>query len=133
MKDKITTFISNLFARNENIVSINVSSQLPGGYDFIVNNEDDTLGNIIQSHLCMMYADFNLDKEQRKLKFIGYKRPHPLEKHIIFSVQGNNDNLDQLITEVFKGGCGEIVKMLNKIQNELEGITYFVKELKSIQ
>jgi DNA-directed RNA polymerase subunit L len=133
VKDKITTFISNLVARNENVITINVSSQLVGGYDFIVKDEDDTLGNIVQSHLCMMYADFSLDKEQRKLKFIGYKRPHPLEKHIIFSVQGNNDNLDQLITDVFKTGCSEIVKMLNRIQNELEGTTYFVNELKSIQ
>jgi DNA-directed RNA polymerase subunit L len=133
LKDRITIFVSNLVSRNENVITINVSSQLPGGYDIIVNDEDDTLGNIVQSHLCMMYADYGLEKEQKKLKFIGYKRPHPLEKHIIFSVQGNNDNLDQLITEVFKIGCGEIIKMLNRIQNELEGTTYFVNELKSIQ
>ena len=133
LKDKITTFISNLVSRNENVITISVSSNLTGGYELNVKNEDDTLGNIVQSHLCMLYADFNLDKEQRKLKFIGYKRPHPLEKHIIFSVQGNNDNLEQLIGEVFKPGCAEIIKMLNKIQNELEGTTYFVKELKSIQ
>lgn len=133
LKDKINTFISNLIAKNENIITINVSKQLNGGYDIIVNNEDDTLGNIIQSHLCMLYADFTLPKEQRKLKYIGYKRPHPLEKHIIFVAQGNNDNLDSLINEVIKPGCMEIIKMLNKIQNELESTTYFVNELKMIQ
>jgi DNA-directed RNA polymerase subunit L len=67
------------------------------------------------------------------LKYIGYKRPHPLEKHIIFLVQGNNDNLDALIGDVLKPGCLEIVKMLNKIQNEIEGTSYFVNELKMIQ
>lgn len=133
LKDKITTFVSNLVARNEEVITITPSSQLAGGYDIIVANEDDTLGNLVQSHLCLMYADFNLAKEQRKLKFIGYKRPHPLEKRIIFSIQGNNDNLDQLITDVIKPGCGEINKMLNKIQNELEGTPYFVSEIKSIQ
>jgi hypothetical protein len=65
----------------------------------------------------------------RRHKFFS----HPLEKHIIFSIQGNNDNLDQLFGEVIKPGCNEIIKMLNKIQNELEGTTYFVNELKSIQ
>jgi DNA-directed RNA polymerase subunit L len=126
-------FVSNLITRNENIITISASSQLNGGYDIIVKNEDDTLGNIVQSHLCMLYADFTLPKEQRKLKYVGYKRPHPLEKHIIFSVQGNNDNLDELIGEILKPGCLEIVKMLNKIQNEMEGTSYFVNELKMIQ
>jgi DNA-directed RNA polymerase subunit L len=133
LKDKINTFISNLVAGNENSVVISASNQLNGGYNIIVKNEDDTLGNIIQSHLCMLYADYTLPKEQRKLKYVGYKRPHPLEKHIIFAVQGNNDNLEALIGEVLKPGCLEIVKMLNKIQNELEGTTYFVNELKMIQ
>lgn len=133
VKNKISNFVNALVTRNEAEITINVSSQLPGGYEFIVANEDDTLGNIVQSHLSLMYADLNLDKTQRKLKFVGYKRPHPLEKRIIFSVQGNNDNLDQLITDVIKPGCGEIVKMLNKIQNELEGTSNFVNELKSIQ
>jgi len=133
LKSKITTFLSNLIAKNEEVISITPSSQLSGGYDIIVQNEDDTLGNIMQSHLCLMYADYNLAKEQRKLKFIGYKRPHPLEKRIIFSIQANNDNLEQLITDIIKPGCNEINKMLNKIQNELEGTPYFVKELKSIQ
>lgn len=133
LKDKITTFISNLVARNEEVITITPSSQLSGGYDIIVQNEDDTLGNIVQSHLCLLYADFNLAKEQRKLKFVGYKRPHPLEKHIIFTIQSNNDNIEQLITDVIKPGCGEINKMLNKIQIELEGTPYFVNEIKSIQ
>jgi len=133
LKDKITTFISNLVARNEEVITITPSSQLLGGYDITVQNEDDTLGNIVQSHLCLLYADFNLAKEHRKLKFVGYKRPHPLEKHIIFSIQGNNDNVEQLITDVIKPGCGEINKMLNKIQSELEGTPYFVNEIKSIQ
>jgi len=133
LKEKITTFISNLVAKNENIITISASNQLNGGYNIIVNNEDDTLGNIVQSHLCMLYADFTLPKEQRKLKYIGYKRPHPLEKHIIFAVQGNNDNIESLIGEIIKPGCMEIIKMLNKIQNELESTTYFVNELKMIQ
>lgn len=130
LKDKINTFISNLISKNENIITINASKQLNGGYDIIIKNEDDTLGNIIQSHLCMLYADFALPKEQRLLKFIGYKRPHPLENHIIFSIQGVNDNIDIVIGDVIKPCCVQIIKMLNKIQHEIEGSTYFINELK---
>ena len=132
LKDKIHTFISNLIAKNENIITINTSEQLNGGYDLIVKDEDDTLGNIIQSHLCMLFADYGLPKEQRKLKYIGYKRPHPLEKHIIFSIQGQTDNIDEIINDIVKVGCGEVIKMLNKIQNELESTHQFINELKMI-
>ena len=132
LKEKINTFITNLINKNEDIITIKSSEQLSGGYDIIVKNEDDTLGNIIQTHLCLLYADYLLPKEQRKLKFIGYKRPHPLEKHIIFAIQGETDNMDTLIAEIIKPGCAQIVKVLNKIQNELEGTQQFVSELKRI-
>ena len=132
LKDKVHNFISNLIAKNENAITIKVSDQLDGGYDLIVKDEDDTLGNIIQSHLCMMYADYALPKEQRKLKYIGYKKPHPLEKYIIFAIQSQTDNIDEIINEIIKKGCLEIVKMLNKIQNELEGTHQFINELKMI-
>ena len=132
LKEKINTFVSNLVNKNEDIITIKASEQLSGGYDIIVKNEDDTLGNVIQTHLCLLYADYLLPKEQKKLKFIGYKRPHPLEKHIIIAIQGETDNMDILISEIIKPGCGQIVKVLNKIQNELEGTHQFISELKRI-
>ena len=133
IKEKITNFVSNLINKNEDVITINTSSQLNNGYDIIVKYEDDTLGNIIQTYLCLLYADYLLSKEQRKLKFIGYKRPHPLENHIIFAIQGaNNENSDTLISEIIKPGCAQIVKILNKIQNELEGTSHFISELKRI-
>lgn len=132
LKEKINTFVSNLINKNEEIITIKSSEQLSGGYDIIVKNEDDTLGNIIQTHLCLLYADYLIPKDERKLKFIGYKRPHPLEKHIIIAIQGNTDNIDTIINEIIKPGCAQIVKVLNKIQNELEGTQQFVSELKRI-
>ena len=83
-------------------------------------------------YICPPYIKFKNYKKKQKLKYIGYKRPHPLEKHIIFSVQGQNDNLDELINGVIKVGCVEIVKMLNKIQSELEGTGQFIAELKRL-
>jgi DNA-directed RNA polymerase subunit L len=133
LKDKINHFLSNLVSKNENEIEITPSKQLNDGFDLKVKNEDDTLGAIIQSHLCMLYADFALPKEQRLLTYIGYKRPHPLENHIIFVIQGKSNKFEEIVATVIKPGCAEIIKMLNKIQNELEGTSYFVKELKAIQ
>jgi DNA-directed RNA polymerase subunit L len=133
LKDKINQFVSNLVSKNENEIEITPSKQLNDGFDLKVKNEDDTLGAIVQSHLCMLYADFALPKEQRLLNYIGYKRPHPLENHIIFVIQGKTNKFEEIVATVIKPGCSEIIKMLNKIQNELEGTSYFVKELKMIQ
>jgi DNA-directed RNA polymerase subunit L len=132
LKEKINAFVSHLINKNEDIITIKASEQLSGGYDIIVKNEDDTLGNIIQTHLCLLYADYLIPKDERKLKFIGYKRPHPLEKHIIIAIQGNTDNIDTIINEIIKPGCAQIVKVLNKIQNELESTQQFISELKRI-
>ena len=61
-----------------------------------------------------------------------------LEKHILIAVQGtttdmhNIDTIEKVISEVFKPGCMEIIKMLNKIQHELEGTPHFSSELKRI-
>ena len=132
LKDKLAAFVSNLIAKTSDIITIKPSEQLNGGYDIIVKGEGDTLGNIVQSHLCMLFADYGLPKEQQKLKYIGYKKPHPLEDYIVFSIQGQTDNIDEIINDTVKVGCSEIVKMLNKIQNELESTSQFINELKMV-
>lgn len=133
LKEKINNFISNLINENEEIITINPSIQLNGGYDIIIKDEDDTLGNILQTHLCLLYADYIIPKAQRKLQFIGYKRPHPLENYIILAIHGsNNEKITSLLSDVIKPGCQQIIKVLNKIQNELEGNTHFISELKRL-
>ena len=133
LKEKINNFVSNLINNNEDVITINPSSQLNGGYDIIIKDEDDTLGNILQTHLCLLYADYTIPKEQRKLQFIGYKRPHPLENHIILALHGSsNEKMPTLITDIIKPGCQQIIKVFNKIQSELESNTHFVSELKRI-
>ena len=89
--------------------------------------------SVISIKRCHYIGDYLIPKEKRKLQFIGYKRPHPLEKHIILAIQGtNNDSIETLISEVIKPGCIQIIKVLNKIQDELEGTQHFISELKRI-
>ena len=132
IKAKITNFVANIVSKNENEVIIAASSQMDDAYTITVKNEDDTLGNIIQSHLCLMYADFTIPKEQRLLHYIGYKKPHPLENKIVFEIKGVDGGWENVVNTVIKAGCGEIVKLLNKIQNEMEGTPAFISEMKAI-
>lgn len=136
VKQKISGFIGNLLANNKDVVDVKPSKQVNGGYDIIVNNEDDTLGNLVQMHLSLMYADYLLPNDKRLLNFIGYRRPHPLEQKIIFTIQPNNNTenntFEDIIKSVIKPGCQEIVRLLNILQSELENTPQFINEIKHI-
>ena len=41
LKDKINNFVTNLINNNEDVITINPSSQLNGGYEIIIKDEDD--------------------------------------------------------------------------------------------
>ena len=70
---------------------------------------DDTLGSIIQAHISN-----KLIKEGSLLNLCGYKRTHPLEDKILFTMSMNNtDGTEELkkinsIIQVFKDCCDEL-------------------------
>ena len=55
---------------------IDISKQNEYVYHFIIHNEDDTLGNILQSHISKMMNEKDL------IQVCGYKKVHPLEEKI---------------------------------------------------
>lgn len=130
--NKINLFLSNLINKNRSLIQVNESLQLNDGYDIVVMDEDDTLGGIIQSYLSNNYCDYSLEPEERKLDFVGYKKPHPLENYIIITVQSVGNNLENIISEVISPGCKNIVKILNNISHELENTKQFTDEMKMI-
>ena len=126
MIDKLNLFISNLVSQNKNYLSISPSLQIPDGIDILVENEDDTLGNIVQSYISRDFCEYG---ETSKLNFIGYKKPHPLEHKIRFTLQGNTKDL---IGDVLIPGCKNIIALLAKIQGNIEEHVAFVSESKRL-
>jgi len=126
MIDKLNLLISNLVSQNSNFVTIVPSTQISGGIDIVVKQEDDTLGNIIQSYLTKLFCQYGVDN---KLNFAGYRKPHPLDYHIVFTLQGNSKDL---IGEVFIPGCKDIIKLLVKIQKNVEDHKAFTMESKQL-
>ena len=110
MINKINLFISNLISQNKNYITISPSLQLPDGIDILVEKEDDTLGNIVQSYITKNYCHYGTNS---KLNFIGYKKPHPLEYRIRFTLQGNSNDL---IGDVLIPGCKDIIKLLQRFK-----------------
>ena len=132
LKDKILIFVNNLMTQKEDVISIKPASNVHG-YEIIVENEDDTLGNIIQCHLGRMYADYSLPEEKRMLSTIGYNRIHPCERRLRFLISSKMfSNVEDIIAKVMKPGCMEIVALLDKIQKELRDVPAFVEEARSI-
>ncbi len=66
-------------------------------YQYLVEDESHTLGNLIQSH--MMRYSVNNDTI---INLIGYKKPHPLEDKIVFIVSMNKAHKLASADEVVK-------------------------------
>ena len=126
--DKVKNFLINIKSYNDNIIKVSPSPNLPDGFQIIVINETDTLGNLIQENFFNKFCD----SEEPILDYIGYKRIHPLEEKIIINLKSSKyKTWDGLINNVFTLGCNSIIRKLNGIKNNMEQQREFIKELKS--
>lgn len=82
---------------------------------------DDTIGNIIQSYISKNISDDSI------LSVCGYKRTHPLEDIIVFTLSLNRNNkIYQLnkpqqivaIIELFSETCNELIQIFSMIKSE---------------
>ena len=77
---------------------------------------DDTLGSIIQAHI-----SGKMIKDGSVLSLCGYKRTHPLEDRILFTLSMNNsEDLNEKektgkVVQVFKDCCGELIEIYRQI------------------
>ena len=89
-----------------------------------VSGFDDTIGSIIQTYIAN-----NMIDDKSILSVCGYKRKHPLEEIIIFTVSLNRKNkVFQLnkpqqivaIIELFIEACNKLIQMFSIIQSIAE-------------
>lgn len=85
-------------------------------YSLIMNDENDTIGNIIQTHIVNKFI-----KDDSQIILCGYKKPHPLINKIIFNFMfgptENNENYKKtyilmLIINVVK----DLIEIFKKIK-----------------
>ena len=76
-------------------------------YDFIFEDEDDTLGNLLQKYL---YDDANVE-------YIGYLIPHPMERKLKLRIALKKEKFTE---KDCKTVINNILKKIIKITNELK-------------
>ena len=88
-------------------------------YKLIFQGYDDTIGNIIQSHIAM-----KMISEESVLATCGYKKKHPLEEIIHFHVslnqknkifKSNNQQKIIAIIQTFQEACGDLIQIYSTI------------------
>ena len=103
--------------------SIDISKQNEYIYHFIIHNENDTLGNILQSHISTAINEKDL------LQVCGYKKIHPLEETIkvIISInpqhKSSSKNEQQKISDIITyiiSSIDQLLEIYETIQTTAE-------------
>lgn len=82
--EKIENLIIKITNENISFVKVKNSDNL---YNLTIQNEKDTLGNLLQS---LLYNKFIREGKKKIINYIGYQSPHPLENHMIIKIQFTN-------------------------------------------
>ena len=130
--DKVSNLIQNLSNPTEGKLEIKPTLNMGNGFEVIVEDEDDTLGNMVQSYLTRMFADYSLSPEERKLVAITYHKTHPLKRQIRFNIKPVENDFGICIENVIIPGCKGIIKILNNIKLELMDTKQYLDEAKLV-
>lgn len=98
---------------NENISFVKVKNS-DNLYNLTIQNEKDTLGNLLQS---LFYNKFIREDKKEIINYIGYQSPHPLENHMIIKVQFTNKVEVKDIKKIFIDGLENIQNYLKKLND----------------
>jgi len=117
--------LNNADASAATKVKIQQFQDIAGTYEFIIEDEDDTLGNIIQSHIHNHFIrENNKYKDKISCTYIGYICPHPLKSLMILRISLENAGgvggaSDAKIFSAFlDDNCAIIAEELSKIKND---------------
>jgi DNA-directed RNA polymerase alpha subunit len=73
--------------------TMELNSTIPNTIDITIRDEDDTLGNIIQSLLFNKYIRQKVKTLNKyDVSYVGYYAPHPLDKTIVVRITVQSDN-----------------------------------------
>jgi DNA-directed RNA polymerase subunit L len=92
-------------------------------YSITVNEENHTMGNLIQALLYNIHVRMKKGKE---IAFVGYFVPHPLDKRIVIKITLNPDfieNADYQMRDTLIESFREIKLMLDDVLKHWQGFT----------
>lgn len=109
--EKLESLIEKLLSRE---IPIEQVGELENSFNFTIENEDDTLGNLIQS---IIHSKYIRAKNNNECLYVGYICPHPLINRLIVRFTLNTTNQEQFY-KFFIDNCKEIIKIMEITKGE---------------
>lgn len=123
LDNSIKDFIKKL--DNEDFIKIENSDCIMHSFDILINDEDYTLGYLIQEYLYRLYQ--NVPKEDKKIKYISANVPHPLENKLLIRISLENINLGiDYIKDIIREASNHIIGIITELKKEFKSIDKFV-------
>ena len=94
----------------EKMVDYKPNTRIPNAGTFKIQNQDHTLGNLLKDELM---------KDTKNVLFAGYKKPHPLEKHIEVKIQTIEKKSPY---EVLKKAVNNILKVNGQLRSTFQEV-----------
>jgi len=120
--NKLELLKRELNSESSDKVKIQQFQDIEGTYEFIIEDEDDTLGNIIQSYIHNYFIrENNKFKDKISCTYIGYICPHPLKALMILRISLENvsdPNSPKIFSTFLEENCSIIIEELSKIRND---------------
>jgi len=118
LKEKVTSLVTNDKKYIVNLLNNTAENNddedigdLNKIYIVVIENEDHTLGNFLQSMIFNM-----LHREQKMVDYIGYFKPHPLQNDIVFKIKLSEANsMFTNIKEMFEFVVPKIIAYIDNI------------------
>lgn len=111
--DKLNALRNKLLNKDADGIDIKQFQDIENTYEFIIDNEDDTLGNIIQSYIHNKYI-----REHQKFNdtieclYIGYICPHPLKALMMIRITLEEESNKSVFISFLEYNCRLIVEEL---------------------
>ena len=114
---KMETIIAEMQKSEDEPRMVKSQPASTAGHEFIFQNEDDTIGNLIQSYVHRKYVRSRETIDDMLIEYIGYYCPHPLDPSVvlrIYSEGASPDKYRQCLNKISE----EIIEELNAALGE---------------
>lgn len=111
IKQFLVNFDEAIKSNNNEKVKIRKSTGLMDSIDIIIENENHTLGYLLQSYMEILHKN-NID-------FVAYRNPHPLKNFIEINIKVENNDLNKIKNIVFST-CNSIIEIIKNIKSLTE-------------
>ena len=118
---KLLDVKQHLMQPNSSKIKVTLANTVLRSYNVEIDQEDHTLGNLLQSYLYSMY----IQHPKPKLTLVSYKCPHPLQKRMVLRVS-NSQIEDQDSSELEESSEQRTQNQNQVIQILLEGVEQII-------